>query len=349
MEKMKRYNLLIILISGLFAIMVTSCENQEAEFPDFDYSTVYFAYQYPVRTIVLGEDIVDNTLDNEYKCKIFATMGGVYANSKMVSIDVAVDNNLCNNLFFNTGQTLPVQAMPANYYTLAGNQITLDKALQGGVVVQLSEAFFADPKALTNNYVIPLRMTKVVNADSILSGKAKLSVSNPVRVNSADWDIQPKDFTLYCLKFINPWHANYLRRGRDIITQGGSSVTNIRRKQYVENDEVVNMKTVSLNSVELPVTVVNASSVNETCRLLLTFNAQGNCTISTTTSGFTVTGNGSFVKKGEKKSWGNKDRDAIYLDYTISMTGKTYATRDTLVVRDRGVKIETFTPSFKVN
>ena len=54
-----------------------------------------------------------------------------------------------------------------------------------------------------------------------------------------------------------------------------------------------------------------------------------------------------FVKNGEKKSWGNKDRNALYLDYTVDLAGgKKYVTKDTLVVRDRGVKMETFSPSY---
>ena len=32
------------------------CKNDDWSFPDYDHSAVYFAYQYPVRTIVLGED-----------------------------------------------------------------------------------------------------------------------------------------------------------------------------------------------------------------------------------------------------------------------------------------------------
>jgi len=82
-------------------------------------------------------------------------------------------------------------------------------------------------------------------------------------------------------------------------------------------------------------------------KLLLTFDESGNCIITSNSQGVVASGSGKFVVKGEKKSWGNKDRDAIYLDYSISMTGgKTYVTKDTLVVRDRGVKMETFTPSY---
>lgn len=342
---MKQFKFLTILCAGLTALLATSCKNQDVEFPDFDYTTTYFAYQYPVRTIVLGEDTYDTSLDNLHKCKIYATMGGVYANDKLINIDFVVDNTLCNNLYFSaTGPA--VQAMPANYYTLGGNKIALDHALMGAVDVQLTDAFFADNNALQNTYVIPLRMTNVVNADSILSGVPK--TVNAPRCNSALWDIQPKDYVLYCVKFINQWHANYLRRGVDAITVGtAAATTNVRHQQYVESDAVCSLTTASLTTVKFPVTVVNTSGTNETCTLLLTFDNQGKCTVSSATSGFTASGNGSFVKRGDKNSWGNKDRDALYLDYKIDMTGKSYATKDTLVVRDRGVKMETFTPSYK--
>ena len=39
-----------------------------------------------------------------------------------------------------------------------------------GVEVSFTDAFFADPEALTATYVIPLVMTGVTNADRILNG-----------------------------------------------------------------------------------------------------------------------------------------------------------------------------------
>ena len=197
---MKKNNSLSILFAGLSIILMVSCENRPTEFPDYEYSAVYFAYQYPVRTIVLGDDIFDNSLDNEHRCKIYATMGGVYTNTKTIDIDIEVDNSLCDNLFYEDGSA--VQAMPSNYYTLAENQITLENSLQGGVEVQLSDAFFADALSTQNTYVIPLKMTQVMNADSILSGVPV--TDNPSKCNANDWNILPKDYVLYCVKYINP-------------------------------------------------------------------------------------------------------------------------------------------------
>ena len=78
----------------LSVVLFSSCENGDWDFPDYEYQVVYFAYQYPVRTITLGEDIFDTTLDNEGKCMILATMGGLYENKQNVTIDVEVDNSL---------------------------------------------------------------------------------------------------------------------------------------------------------------------------------------------------------------------------------------------------------------
>lgn len=347
---MKRFKLSPILFAGILIALITSCENQDVEFQNYEGgTTVYFAYQYPVRTIVLGvgDENFDTTLDNEHRCQIIATMGGVYKNKETVNIDVSVDNGLCDNLFFADGS--PVQPMPLNYYTLGGDEIVLNKKIQGGVGVQLHDAFFSDPKALEKTYVIPLLMTKVQNADRILTGRAL--IENAPRTYSDAWDIQPQDYVLYALKFINPWHAEYLRRGVDLITENGVTTTNIRHKKYVENDEICSLTTKTLNVTKFPVktTVPDGAGGVKTlvCDLLLTFNDNNECTISTNTQGYTANGSGKFVKEGEKNSWGNKNRNALYLEYNIDFGVKQYSTKDTLVVQTRGIAGEWFTPTYK--
>ncbi|MDT3401999.1 DUF5627 domain-containing protein [Mucilaginibacter terrae] len=337
--KINRILTRLVLGAGLLA----SC-NKDAVFPDFDYSTVYFASQYPLRTVVLGEDLfVDNTLDNQRKISIKATLGGVYDSKQDVLIDFRVDESLLTNLFYSGGGS-KIEAMPAQYYRLASNQITIPKgSILGGVEVQLTDAFFADPKALTRNYVIPLVMTKVAGADSILSGKA--TVTNPSRVVALNWSPAPKDYVLYGVKYVNPWHANYLRRGVDQITQANGTVsTSLRHAQYVENNQVVNAVTTSLKSVNLPLTIKNTSGTNVNVTLVLTFADNGTCTVTGNSTDFDIAGTGKFVSNGEKNSIGGSARSAIYLDYTLNYKVQNikYATKDTLVVRDRGIKAEYF-------
>lgn len=313
---------LLILIIIFFA--AASCHNKDVEYPDYKYQTVYFAYQYPVRTITFGEDIVNTDLDNQGKCKIMAATGGVYYSKKDVVIPIAADNSLLGNgMLFGPGGG-EVKAMPSSYYSLAANQIVIPEGgLSGGVEVQLTNAFFNDPDAVKNTYVIPLRITgKVTNADSVLAGK---------------------DFILYAVKYINQWHGNYLRRGKDLVT-GSYNQTVLRHQQYVEHDEVNKLITRSMKELVFPVVLKNKAGENLNCPILLRFDDNGACTISQATTGYTATGSGKFVKKGEKNSWGGKDRDALYLNYQITLPDMQVATTDTLVMRDRGVAMETFTP-----
>lgn len=325
------------MLAGAAIVALQSCRNEDTDFDDYDYTTTYFAYQNPIRTLVLGNDEnVDVTLDNAHQCQIYAVLGGSRS-GKNVSIDFVVDTTLCNNLYFSDGTK--VTPMPSAYYSLASNQIVMKSDIKGCVDVQLTDAFFADAKALKNTYVIPLVMKDVVGADSILRGSALFD--NPIRTLSTDWATAPKDYVLYLVKYICPWAGKYLRRGVDVSTNGSDVTTNVRHKQYVERDEVFSLTTNNISSVLYP--------FSSNCNLLLTFDANGNCAVTSATEGYTASGTGSFVDKGAKLAWGNKDRDVMYLDYKVQYGNTTVATKDTLVARDRGVTgtAEEFTSVYK--
>jgi hypothetical protein len=330
---------LLLLLSAVCAL--SACKNDDWGFPDSDRTTVYFAYQYPVRTITFGEDIFDTSLDNARKCQIMASWGGGYENKKDVTIDFEVDQSIATNLNYLNSNGSQVRIMPSNYYTLSSNRMVIPKgSISGGVEVQLTDAFFADPLALRRNYVIPVVIKSVTGADSVLRGRTTLA--NPRRVVASDWNVIPKDYVLYAIKYINTWEANYLRRGVDVVTTGTTSQNVVRHQPFVENDEVLKLTTLSLTQLQLPLTFKNSAGTNVPVSLTLQFNNNGQCTISSATANVTATGTGQFVKRGEKKSWGDKDRDALYLNYEVTVGTSRYATRDTLVVRDRGVAKETF-------
>lgn len=333
--------IIVCLILG-----ASSCVNQEWEFPDFDFQSVYFAHQYPVRTITLGEDIFDTTLDNERKFRVMATTGGVYNNQQEIRLGIEIDESLCDNLLFSEGgdEILP---LPSEYFQMSASEIIIPKGdIIGGVEIQLTGAFFNDPAAIKNTYVVPLRITSVQNADTILVGSSTLPNPNPHVIG--DWDVVPKDFVLYAIKYINEYHGIYLRRGEDDINGKpgfeGLSREVVRRSEYVEQDELNDLNTESLTTVRFPLSVEGANGENVTTDLYLNFDGQGNCTVTSATEGVTATGSGSFVSKGEKKSWGNKDRDAIYLQYEIDHPQFRMNSVDTLVLRNRGVGLETFSP-----
>lgn len=354
-----------LIIFLLIFISLAACKNQDVSFPDYDYSAVYFAYQYPVRTITLGEDIYDNSLDLQHKCAIYATLAGVYDNKSDVIINFNVADTICNgynlvsadmNPFLKpTDPTTPITAMPHDYYKLASNQIVIKKGeISGGVEVQLTDKFFDDPLATTNHYVIPLQMTTATNVDSILHGKPVLANTHPRMLFARKWDVLPKDYVLYAVKYINPWTGFYLRRGVDIQT-GAVNKTTIRHPNDITTYDAATtatstwlyyLTTGSLNVLKFPLVLKDAGGNNYTCNLNITFDNNGNCTVaSADPAAYTASGTGKFVKKGDKNSFGNIDRDVLYLDYTVNHIAKgiTTQTKDTLLMRNRGVIKETFT------
>jgi hypothetical protein len=336
----------VFLMSFSLFLVLTAC-NKKWEFPDYKYTTVYFPYQSPVRTLVLGEDIIDNTLDNQHKFTIMAAMGGVYENKKNITLTVAVDNSLAQRLRFNSASGDDVVAMPSNYYVLPQDmKITIPAgAVMGGIQVQLTDAFFADPRSIKNTFIVPLKIISVANADSVLRGSSTKASPDPRK--AGDWGVAPKDFTLYAVKYVNPYHGFYLRRGIDnVIGTGGNTSldTNVvYHAPFVEKDEVCSAVTTALDEVSVSLNAKNKGNINVPFTMLLKFDNQGKCIIrNPSTATYTITGTGQFVKKGD--SWGNQQRNVLYLKYQIGFGTTTHNLTDTIVVRDRGVKIETFDP-----
>lgn len=296
-------NILKYISAGLVLLGLASCSSGDQDFPDFDYQTVYFAKQYPVRTIELGnDDYVDLTLDNQHKVNIKATMGGGYTNRRDITVNIAVDPTLCNGLKFKGGSD--IQVMPESYYKLASNQIIIPAGqISAGVEVEFTDAFFADAKALTNHYVIPVRMVSAEGVDSILSDK---------------------NYVLYAVKYINRYQAKYV---------------------YANNtNEVLSVTSAGLNTATVVYGAKDSQGRKHDCQLKLNFAADGNCTITTDTEGFTVQGSGKFVEADESQLLGARHPDTMYLKFTVTnATLGINASEDyTLLCQTRGVAPETF-------
>ena len=360
----------------LGVLTLTSCYNSDNDFPDYEGgTTAYFAYQFPVRTLVLGNDIYDNTLDNEHKCRIWATMGGAY-NGRSANVDVVVDPTLCDNLWFvdeGGNPSFNVTPMPSDYYQLLSNTIPYNGDTRGYVEVQFTDKFFSDPKAIENTYVIPLVMQKATGIDHILTGTPREGLS-PSRTNTEDWEVLAKDYVLYLVKYMNPWQGKYIRRGLDNVTENGKTTTIVRKdsslvktdlEHYTENpvnqnDEICSIKTKNMTQA-IFTTSFKTSGASLPCNLLLTFNGN-QCTISTEDENVTVTGSGEYIVKGTEKQeykdyqWGSNNgqpvqRDILRLAYNVKFNDKNIevTTADTLVVQTReSNKKEFFSPKYVI-
>ena len=359
---MKLKNYIYGIALGAFSLTFASCYNADHEFPDYEEGTIaYFAYQYPVRTLVLGNDIYDNALDNEHKCRIWSTMGGAYG-GRDASVDIVVDESLCDNLYFTDeggNAAAPVLPLPKNYYSLLSNSIPYNGDVRGYVEVQFTDAFFNDEKAIENTYVIPLLMTNVKGIDHILTGTPREGLS-PSRTNTEDWEVLAKDYVLYCVKYMNPWQGKYIRRGVDKVTEKGVTTTVVRKdfslinsdqEHYTsnpvnQNDEVCGINTKNMTQAIFPVSF-KTSGASISCNLILTFSGN-TCSISTDDENVTATGSGEFINKGTERpeykdyQWGSNNgepvqRDILRLAYDVNFKGSdiTVSTNDTLVVQTR--------------
>ena len=373
--KLKKYIFGIIL--GTVSLTYTSCYNTDREFPDYqEGTTAYFAYQYPVRTLILGNDIYDNSLDNSHKCRIWSTMGGAYG-GRDAYVDIVVDESLCNDLYFTDdgGNTArPVRPLPSSHYRLMSNTIPYNGDPRGYVEVEFTNDFFDDEKSVENNYVIPLLMTDVRGIDHILTGKPREGLS-PSRTNTEDWDVLAKDYVLYCVKYMNPWQAKYIRRGVDNVTEKGVTKTIVRKdfslvnsdlEHYTENpvnqyDEICSITTKNMTQSNFKVSF-KTSGASISCNLILTFSGD-KCTVSTADDGVTATGSGEFITNGTERpeykdyQWGSNNgqpvqRDILRLTYNVNFANSDIqvATNDTLVVQTRESNIkEFFTPKYVKN
>lgn len=358
---MKMNKLISAFSLGVLAVAFASCKNADKSFPDFDGGTsAYFAYQYPIRTLILGDvETYDNTSDNEGRFTIYATCGGSYSGLD-AKIDVNIDESLTDGLYFEDGTK--VKPMPKDYYEASGNVLDFAGNYRGGIEIQLNDKFFNDPLSISNNYVIPVVMGENFSGvDRIVRGTPIFEGSTPSRHELDKWKVTPGDYVLFCVNYINEYTATYLRRGVDNFDQlqfdgdnaptGYARVTSNRHNTFIENDEVVSTKTIARNKVLLRIATTEVKGKNSPCELILTFDESGNCTIESNTAGCTATGTGHYSKGTAIKAWGNKDRDELILDYTLDFATDNvhYATKDTLVWRDRGTvaSVRTYKPVYK--
>jgi hypothetical protein len=380
---MKKY-----LVICLIAFSILACENQLNDFPDYGSTSVYFPFQTPVRTLIQGKyDLGFNDNDNLGRFEMGVVMSGVYNNN----IDRRVHFELAPDLIDAAAlglDTVNVEVLPPSYYNIEQESpLTIPSgSTSGRIPVQLSDAFFDDPKSFAEfgevHYVIPLKITNYENLDSLLVGVPAEGVSSPIRIKETDWEVLPKDYTLFGIKYMNKYQGIYLRRGEDIAVGSNQSVTvyangnptltetevidgsTVYRSEFVVDDELLPLATSGRKEVTTTFGVRRPGiATNSTLSLNFVINDNEEITLTNAdpNSSVVVNGTGNFVEDGDE--WGGESRDVIYLDFQyrelvvevsenrffgslVSTTTKTFdllhTVKDTLVIRDRDVKFEEF-------
>lgn len=331
----------IFYLIGLLAF-IASCSNQDIDFDDYAFQGVYFPYQSPVRTLILGDEALgDNTIDRERAFSIGASIGGMYANTKDRVISVRLAPELVENLTDGGGKALKI--LPSNYYSAnIENLIIPAGSVKGKLRIDLTDAFFQDTLTTDLHYVIPVEMTDIEN-DTILSGEANPTVDMPDPRVSDDWMIMPKNYVLFGIKYINPTHGVYLIRGKRTNTADASD-TYAYSERFLDDNDMTKLTTKSLTENYLK--TVGGNSGDDKYNVLLTFNeANGTVEVSQTDeNSVDVSGSGKFYSKENENAEGYNGykHRTIYLDYTYIDGDKTYQVNDSLVFVDTDVKFEEF-------
>ncbi len=328
----------IFFLLSISAIAI-SCSNKDIEFDDYENDAVYFPYQTPLRTIILGDEVIgDNTIDLEHAFSVGAAIGGILENLSSREVMIELAPELADSVVASNGDTLEI--LPSAYYDATFDKITIPEgSFYGKLRVNLNDAFFNDPKTTDLHYVLPLRITDT-DADSILSGLAINTVSDPDPRVPEHWDILPQNYTLFGIKYINPFHGVYLLRGIRI-----SSVdTLVYSERFLTDNGMVELSTNSLD--ESVLSIIGGSKTGGKYSALLSFN-ESNKTITvsqTDESSVVINGSGKYFTKDDPESedYTDKKHRTIYLDYTYEDGGTTYQVNDSLVFLDTGVIFEEF-------
>lgn len=339
----------------IFAVLfiAVSCNSDEFKYKDYDKQAVFFPFQYPFRTLSLGNDAIDNSMDRAWKFNIGVNIGGIWKENKNEwTVNVAVDESLVADNLYNADDQ-KIEVMPESYYEIAPlDNIKIEKgSLVGLMTVQLNEKFFNDPKSIDNIYVIPLRIVST-DADEIVYGKP--SVDNPNIHNPLDWNsgARDKSYTLFGVKYVNPYHGKFLRRGKIEVKspQGDLIETIVIRTSEPERNQVVNLVTESMDEV-----LVNyAGNDNSASQMRLIVDPEDNSVEVAPVEGsaYQVSGTGEWEYNGD--SWGvnldgtPKVRDVFRLAYEYTdADGNTCSVRDTVVFRDRQIIFENVDPVIK--
>jgi hypothetical protein len=359
----------IILSSILAVSFLSGCTNHPIDFPDYSEQTIYFPYQYPVRTLVLGESTVDNSMDLQHAFSIGACVGGMYVNSQNWNLTYGLAPEYLSYLsalqvIDPSGVATTVKMLPSNYYTLvtkSDSTIVIPKGSFSGLLrVNLTDAFFNDPNSYKMLYVLPL---KIKTAETkILVGEPNVSLKQnpyPNPVLSSDWATgsTPKDFTMFAIRYINPWHGTFFYRGKQYKN---GVLDNTYHQLDLESNTTASVATAGLTKCLFKRMGTFVTTTNES---MLTFSSDtegvGNITVTSANgSKLGVTGTGKYYKSNTEfaKKYGAwlinpktglpTPHLTMTLDYTVNgiSAGNTYHFVDTLVIRDNAMVFQEFAP-----
>ncbi|MEI6865039.1 DUF1735 domain-containing protein [Flavicella sp.] len=286
----------IVLI--MMGVAVSSCESYGDLIEDFDYTTVYFSSQKPLRSIVSYD---------EMQFKVGVALGGKRENNIDEYADFEIDESLLTSVSGADAFTL----LPEAYYELSNTStmVISSGSFIGDVTVTLNRDLFTnDPLAVQNTYALPLKITN--------SSLDSIGGFNP---DGSILDI-PKDYTILVVKYISQYTGIYYYTS----IQNEVDDTGVILEQIIYNEDNLTdvrreLTTVDRNSVLIPSGIGSISDENFVINIDETDNS---IVLDSPSSGIS-----NFVGTGIV----NEDR-SMTLSYSYTIDSKNYEVEDTLTL-----------------
>ncbi|NME71213.1 DUF1735 domain-containing protein [Flammeovirga aprica] len=297
---MKR--LLYTFIAAFF--LLTSCESYNNYLTDYDYSSVYFPYQKPVRTVIAGEGL---------QFKMGVVLGGKRENNKTEVVKYAIDSTLLEGTAF--------EMLPSEYYTLSNeNEMWIQEGEFNGLidVVLDSSKFLQDPNSLIRNYALPIRILSSTT-DSVLTGDELKGVA-------------PMDYMIPVIKYIHTLDAVWYHHGVDSAfnASGDLQDVTVNSDKDMVNNVVWNLSTVGATEV-----ITNGlSGIRFTSRLHLNMNFDDGIIDLKSASDSEIQDVENIASRYVKQD------QKVYLKYKYSLNDQTHIVTDTLTFRNKELSLE---------
>jgi hypothetical protein len=303
-----------IFVFLLLSIATVSC--YEDYIKDFDYSSIYFAFQTDVRTLIVGEGM---------QIKVGVALGGVSQNAINRNVTFEVKNSLVTPAILTamkagvsyisssvTGVTT-LLPLPPTYYTLSNSsKMVIEPGQHSGYIIFKpdSAVFLADAATLKAGYVLPLNIL-TAEADSV---------------------IEPKRYTVVGIKYENMLFGNYYHGGVTTVKDvSGNTVSTVTYKTTIP---VPDNQTWKLTTVAPDALTINGYSNLTTAKAEMRIALSGgNITISSVTGGAKVIQPDGTSKFNQAKLL--QDRKIILSYKYANADGTTSFAQDTLTFRNR--------------
>lgn len=321
-------------IISIFAALValTSCYDDYTL--DYDWSAVYVAYQYDLRTFVIGEGM---------KFDFTVALGGVSANDRDRAVSVSIDDALLSadlSSYSDDSQTISFTALDGMAGTapighLSQNYVSKEISAAGLTALTPLPADCFEVSGLDGLAIRKGRHTAAVTIKATDVLVADEKAFRPYYalgfvVNSADADkvIREKSFAVIAVKCENMLYGNWYYGGASVVKDAAGETVSEESYPIVlpqSDDEVKTLTTVSADCVETDSPYAG--------KIRLTVSG-ADVTVSAVDPSVTI---GTIDGEPSRYNQAQLIQDRrIFLNYTVTrQDGNTVIVRDELLFRNR--------------